>query len=209
MRWIWEDVGRIPTRLLQMTGSRCSISTWRSSEYATMVCGGDLRRTPWKSEGFMSHTLQKQPPPFQTHTLIDWGAPHFHKTKNMNKHARKALSVCWLVRFLEAEAQFPQSPNRLWGSSCFSFRVERPEHVADDSSLSNAEVKNAWRCTSTSQDVFMAWRTGTTLPFVDILKTTHFPPCCHLWMHYLIRVWVIFVNNWFIALLSNVIKDYF
>jgi hypothetical protein len=43
------------------------------------------------------------------------------------------------------------------GAGALSLGVKRPEHEADHSPQSSAEVKNAWNYTSTPQCVFMAW----------------------------------------------------
>jgi hypothetical protein len=50
----------------------------------------------------------------------------------------------------------PTQPPIQWVPGALSLVVKRPEHEADHSPPSSAEVKNAWNYTSTPQYVFMA-----------------------------------------------------
>jgi hypothetical protein len=66
----------------------------------------------------------------------------------------------------------PTQPPIQWVPGAPSLGVKRPGREADPSPQSSAEVKNAWRYTSTSQYVFMAWclvkhRDNFTFTFTD------------------------------------------
>jgi hypothetical protein len=52
----------------------------------------------------------------------------------------------------------PTQPPIQWVPGALSLGVKRPVREADHSPPSSAEVKNAWRYTSTPQYVFMEWR---------------------------------------------------
>jgi hypothetical protein len=51
----------------------------------------------------------------------------------------------------------PTQPPIQWVPGDLSLGVKRPGHETDHSPRSSAEVKNAWRYTSTPQYAFMAW----------------------------------------------------
>jgi hypothetical protein len=68
--------------------------------------------------------------------------------------------VTWKVSRWRARDGIGKGPTKSpiqWVRGALSLVVKRPGREADHSPPSNAEVKNAWSCTSTPQYVFMAW----------------------------------------------------
>jgi hypothetical protein len=51
----------------------------------------------------------------------------------------------------------PTQPPNQWIPGVLSLAVKLPEHEADNSPPSSAEVKNVWNYISTPQYAFMAW----------------------------------------------------
>jgi hypothetical protein len=74
----------------------------------------------------------------------------------------------------------------------FSTGVKRPGREADHSTLSNADVKNAWRYTST-QHVFMSWclvKHRDNFTFTFAAKALHHTSRCHLILLFMITTCV-------------------
>jgi len=64
---------------------------------------------------------------------------------------------CYLSGTASRAALGPIQPPFQWVSGFLSPGLKRPRRKADHSPPSGAEIKNAWRYTSTAQYVFMAW----------------------------------------------------
>jgi hypothetical protein len=73
----------------------------------------------------------------------------------------------------------PTQPPIQWVPGALSLWVKRPGCETDHSPPSSAEVKNAWRHTSTPQYAFMAWcsvkKSTGTLPLAILSACTHIP----------------------------------
>jgi len=71
-------------------------------------------------------------------------------------HSRQGLRICLFTTASRMALGPTQTPIQ-WVPGSLFLEVKRPGREADRSSPSGAEVKNAWKYTSTPQYVFMAW----------------------------------------------------
>jgi hypothetical protein len=70
--------------------------------------------------------------------------------------SRQGLGI-FLFTVTSRPALGPTQSAIQWVPRAVFLVLKRPGREADHSPTSGAEVKNAWRCTSTSQYAFMAW----------------------------------------------------
>jgi hypothetical protein len=93
-------------------------------------------------------------------------------------YSRRGLGI-FLFTTASRTALGPTQPPIQWVPGVLSVGVKRPGREADHSPPSSAEVKNAWRYTSTPQYVFMMWclvkhRDNFTFTFYGVSNVQRF-----------------------------------